>query len=235
MPITTTEFKRTYRPAAIEALEEAAQIQSGTLEYPDLIKASYGSTSNPSLLAKTIGSRFAEKLAQQGLPLESNDPYAAHTLASLAMGGTSGSLALSDYAKRAGRMESRGLTSRTGQVAGFVPGPRPEEVSEAVATSTYPYQGRGTYTSRGIVQPAEQPVGGQTALDILERQGRRAIESTPTTASPLAPGGISSFYAEGYENPAQSYLAGKLEEQKSRLERQQQQSSRNLRRFGLTP
>ena len=235
VPITTTEFKRTYRPAAIEALEEAAQIQSGTLEYPDLIKASYGSTSNPSLLAKTIGSRFAEKLAQQGLPLESNDPYAAHTLASLAMGGTSGSLALSDYAKRAGRMESRGLTSRTGQVAGFVPGPRPEEVSEAVATSTYPYQGRGTYTSRGIVQPAEQPVGGQTALDILERQGRRAIESTPTTASPLAPGGISSFYAEGYENPAQSYLAGKLEEQKSRLERQQQQSSRNLRRFGLTP
>ena len=235
VPITTTEFKRTYRPAAIEALEEAAQIQSGTLEYPDLIKASYGSTSNPSLLAKTIGSRFAEKLAQQGLPLESNDPYAAHTLASLAMGGTSGSLALSDYAKRAGRMGSRGLTSRTGQVANFVPGPRPEEVSEAIATSTYPYQGRGTYTSRGIVQPAEQPVGGQTALDILERQGRRAIESTPTTASPLAPGGISSFYAEGYENPAQSYLAGKLEEQKSRLERQQQQSSRNLRRFGLTP
>lgn len=229
--IPTSQFKREYGPLAVEAIEEAANVEPGSLDYPELMQKAYGESENVVGLTRGIGSSFNQKLAQRGLELESSDPFAAHTLASIARGGAGGSTSLSEYAKRAARMEARGISSRTGNVPTAIPGPSPEAVTRAVAASTDPYQGRGTYTTQGVIQPAVQPRGGLPALDILE--ARQRVSRPVASASPLEPGSISSFYREGYENPAQEYLSGKLEEQMARMERQQAQSSRNLRRFGI--
>lgn len=228
--IPTNQFKRDFGPVAVEAIEEVANIQPGSLDYPELMQQTYGATEDLLGFTGAVGKRFGEKLAERGLDVETLNPYALHTLAGIARGSALASTSLSEYGRKAGRMEARGITSRTGRVPTAIPGPSPEISAAAVAQSTDPYQGRGTYTTQGVIQPAVQPKGGLPALDILER--RAGITPPVASASPQSTRNISAFYADDYANPAQSFLAGKLEEQTARRQRQQQLSAVNARRFG---
>ena len=125
-PMTTKALRRQYGPVADDVLIRAAQHYAANdgieLPDPELNQAGritnydyrnaaqqliYGA--NDAKRSKQVGQAFNQALKGAGLDLATEDPYASHKLFAITQNQTRGQIALEEYARKVGRMQSQGL------------------------------------------------------------------------------------------------------------------------------
>ena len=134
-PITTKALRRNYGNIADDVFVRAAQhyAEQDGIELPDpMINESgrignydfrnaanqvlYGAGEASIERSKMIGKAFNQSLKSAGLDLATEDPYASHKLFAITQNQERGQIALQEYTRKIGRMQSQGLLKEGRQV-----------------------------------------------------------------------------------------------------------------------
>jgi hypothetical protein len=134
-PITTKALRRNYGHIADDVFVRAAQhyAEQDGIELPDpMINESgrignydfrnaanqvlYGAGEASVERSKMIGKAFNQSLKSAGLDLATEDPYASHKLFAITQNQERGQIALQEYSRKIGRMQSQGLLKEGRQV-----------------------------------------------------------------------------------------------------------------------
>jgi len=134
-PITTKALRRNYGHIADDVFVRAAQhyAEQDGIELPDpMINESgrignydfrnaanqvlYGAGEASVERSKMIGKAFNQSLKSTGLDLATEDPYASHKLFAITQNQERGQIALQEYSRKIGRMQSQGLLKEGRQV-----------------------------------------------------------------------------------------------------------------------
>ena len=124
--MTTKALRRQYGPIADDVMVRAAQHyaandgielpdpglnESGRITNYDFRNAAqqliYGSGDQER--TRQVGQAFNSALKGAGLDLATEDPYASHKLFTITQNQTRGQVALEEYSRKVGRMQSQGL------------------------------------------------------------------------------------------------------------------------------
>jgi hypothetical protein len=134
-PMTTKALRRNYGNIADDVFVRAAQhyAEQDGIELPDpMINESgrignydfrnaanqvlYGAGEASIERSKMIGKAFNQGLKASGLDLATEDPYASHKLFAITQNQERGQIALKEYTRKIGRMQSQGLLKEGRQV-----------------------------------------------------------------------------------------------------------------------
>lgn len=134
-PITTKALRRNYGNIADDVFVRAAQhyAEQDGIDLPDpMINESgrignydfrnaanqvlYGAGEASIERSKMIGKAFNQSLKSAGLDLATEDPYASHKLFAITQNQERGQIALQEYTRKIGRMQSQGLLKEGRQV-----------------------------------------------------------------------------------------------------------------------
>ena len=134
-PMTTKALRRNYGNIADDVFVRAAQhyAEQDGIELPDpMINESgrignydfrnaanqvlYGAGEASIERSKMIGKAFNQGLKGAGLDLATEDPYASHKLFAITQNQERGQIALQEYTRKIGRMQSQGLLKEGRQV-----------------------------------------------------------------------------------------------------------------------
>lgn len=134
-PMTTKALRRNYGNIADDVFVRAAQhyAEQDGIELPDpMINESgrignydfrnaanqvlYGAGEASIERSKMIGKAFNQGLKSAGLDLATEDPYASHKLFAITQNQERGQIALQEYTRKIGRMQSQGLLKEGRQV-----------------------------------------------------------------------------------------------------------------------
>ena len=134
-PMTTKALRRNYGNIADDVFVRAAQhyAEQDGIELPDpMINESgrignydfrnaanqvlYGAGEASIERSKMIGKAFNQGLKASGLDLATEDPYASHKLFAITQNQERGQIALQEYTRKIGRMQSQGLLKEGRQV-----------------------------------------------------------------------------------------------------------------------
>ena len=134
-PITTKALRRNYGNIADDVFVRAAQhyAEQDGIELPDpMINESgrignydfrnaanqvlYGAGEASIERSKMIGKAFNQSLKSAGLDLATENPYASHKLFAITQNQERGQIALQEYTRKIGRMQSQGLLKEGRQV-----------------------------------------------------------------------------------------------------------------------